>query len=46
MTATEFVNNLGYLGTSIPTNPPAGKKKVLNMYWDPALGEFVMEAEP
>lgn len=29
----------------IPSNPPAGYKKVVNIYWNPVLEEIVAEPE-
>jgi len=29
----------------IPSNPPRGKKKITNIYWDPDTEEYVFEYE-
>jgi hypothetical protein len=30
---------------AIPSVPPPGKKKIKNIYWDPATGELVFDIE-
>jgi len=32
-------------GSGIQSNPPAGKKKITNYYWDPDTKELVVETE-
>lgn len=29
----------------IPSNPPSGKKKITNVYWDPDTEEIVVDHE-
>lgn len=40
---TVYINGVS---TDIPSTPTAGKKKVTNMYYDPATGSIETEVEP
>lgn len=35
----------GLQGAGIPSTPPTGCKKVLNIYYDPDVGEYAFERE-
>lgn len=35
----------GPAGEGIPSTPPAGQKKIINVYWDNDTEEFVFEHE-
>jgi hypothetical protein len=33
------------LNSNIPSNPPAGKQKIINMYYDPSDGSIGVDVE-
>lgn len=40
-----FTLVLGEMPTGIMSSPPTGKKRIVNIYWDPETKEFVFEYE-